>query len=46
MCVIYYMSEVVWRCFRCSLSFKEKQLADMHKRISNHSVTKVKAITA
>ena len=40
------MSEVVWKCFRCNLAFKDEQLADMHKQIANHSVTKVKAITA
>ena len=35
------MSEMVWKCFRCNLSFKDKNLAEMHKEISNHSVTKV-----
>lgn len=44
--VIFYMHEVVWKCFRCNLSFKDEQLADMHKRIANHSVTKVKELTA
>ena len=40
------MSEMVWKCFRCNLSFKDYQLAEMHKKISEHSVTKVKSIVA
>ena len=35
-----------WKCFRCNLTFKEEQIADMHKEISAHSVTKVKSIVA
>ncbi len=38
------MSEIVWKCFRCNLSFKDEQIAKMHKEISAHSVTKVKTI--
>jgi len=38
------MSELVWKCFRCNLSFKDDNLAEMHKNISNHSVTKVKSL--
>ena len=40
------MSEVAWKCFRCNLNFKDEDVATLHKRISNHSVTKVKAIPA
>lgn len=40
------MSEMVWKCFRCNLSFKDKNLAEMHKEISSHSVTKVKTLVA
>ena len=40
------MSEMVWKCFRCNLSFKDEYLAEMHKKISEHSVTKVKSIVA
>ena len=43
---IYHMSELVWKCFRCNLSFKDDNLAEMHKNISNHSVSKVKSIVA
>ncbi len=38
------MTELVWKCFRCNLSFKDEELAEMHKKISTHSTTKVKAI--
>ena len=40
------MSEMIWKCFRCNLSFKYDQLAEMHKQISEHSVTKVKTLVA
>ena len=40
------MSEMIWKCFRCNLSFKDDQLAEMHKQISEHSVTKVKTLVA
>ena len=40
------MSEVVWKCFRCNLSFKDEQVAEMHKEISSHSVTKEKTLVA
>ncbi len=35
-----------WKCFRCNLSFKEESVADMHKEISMHSITKVKSLAA
>ncbi len=41
-CLYIYMTESIWKCFRCNLSFKEEDVAEMHKQISNHSVTKVK----
>ncbi|MDX1596900.1 MAG: hypothetical protein R3327_08190 [Nitrosopumilaceae archaeon] len=40
------MSEVIWKCYRCNLSFNNEDVAELHKDISNHSVTKVKAIFA
>jgi len=40
------MSEEVWKCFRCNLSFKEENVAEIHKEISNHSVRKEKAVVA
>ena len=46
MWVYISMSEVVWKCFRCNLSFIDDNLAEMHKNISNHSVSKVKSIVA
>ena len=44
--VINPMSEVAWKCFRCNLSFKDEEVANLHKQISDHSVSKVKALTA
>ena len=38
------MSDVAWKCFRCNLTFKNEDVAQMHKKIAQHSVTKVKAI--
>ncbi len=40
------MSEVVWKCYRCNLSFNDEGIAEMHKKIEKHSVSKVKPITA
>ena len=40
------MTTESWKCFRCNLSFKDEVVADMHKEISAHSVTKVKSIVA
>jgi len=44
--LLYIMSEVLWKCYRCDLVFKDKIHAQMHKEISKHSVSKIKAITA
>ena len=41
-----FVSEIIWKCYRCSLTFKDKDLADMHRQVSNHSVTKVKVLVA
>ena len=40
------MSEIIWKCFRCNLSFKDQKFAKMHTEISEHSITKVKSIVA
>ena len=44
--LILFMSEMIWKCFRCNLSFKDEQVAKIHKEISEHSVTRVKSIIA
>jgi len=41
LCVYISMSEVVWKCYRCNLSFKDEGVAEIHKQISSHSVSKV-----
>ncbi len=38
------MSEVIWKCYRCNLSFKDEGVAEKHKQISSHSVSKVYTI--
>ena len=40
------MTEEVWKCFRCNLAFKDQDVAEIHKQISNHSVSKVKSLVA
>jgi len=40
------MSELIWKCYRCNLTFKDEDLATIHKGISSHPITKVKAIVA
>jgi len=43
---IVHVTELRWKCFRCNLTFKDEEIANMHKKISKHSITKVKPITA
>jgi len=45
-CTYLLMSELIWKCYRCNLTFKDEDLARIHKKISSHSVTKIKAIIA
>lgn len=40
------MSETGWKCYRCNLTFKDISLAEMHKQISDHSITKIKTLVA
>ena len=46
LCLLLRMSEMVWKCYRCNLSFKDEDVAEIHKQISTHSVTKIKTIVA
>ena len=34
------MSEI-WKCYRCDLTFRDREHADMHTEISRHSVSKI-----
>ncbi len=40
------MTDEAWKCFRCNLSFKDETHASLHREISKHSISKVKAIVA
>jgi protein required for attachment to host cells len=40
------MSEIAWKCYRCNLSFKDQTVAEIHKKIAGHAITKVKQIAA
>jgi len=44
LCLYIVVTELIWKCFRCNLSFKDENVAEMHKQISNHSVRKEKTI--
>ena len=36
------MTEVVSKCFRCNLVFRDESLAAIHREIMNHSTTRVR----
>ncbi|MEK0319434.1 MAG: hypothetical protein QQN43_07625 [Nitrosopumilus sp.] len=38
------LEEVAWKCFRCNLTFREEDVAKIHREISKHSVSKVKVL--
>ena len=38
------MADIMWKCFRCNLKFQDETHAKIHVRISNHDVTKIKAM--
>jgi hypothetical protein len=35
------VTNTMWKCYRCNLSFKEQSHAEIHKNISNHNFTKI-----
>lgn len=37
-----HMTEVVSKCFRCNLVFRDESLAALHREIMNHSTTRVR----
>ena len=40
------MVELAWKCFRCGLTFRDAELASTHKKITGHSVSRARVITA
>ena len=40
MIILSAMSQTLssWKCYRCDLDFKERNIADLHKSISDHPV--------
>jgi len=35
-----------WKCFRCNLSFKSEEHAEIHKEITSHHITSTKSLIA
>ena len=35
-----------WKCYRCNLYFTDEAHAQIHRRVMNHSVTKIKLAVA
>ena len=35
------MNQTSWKCHRCDLSFKEQNIANLHKSISDHPVRQI-----
>lgn len=35
------LNSIVWKCYRCNLTFKEENIVDLHKEISKHSSRKI-----
>ncbi len=33
-----------WKCFRCNLSFKSEEHAEIHKEITSHRITITKSL--
>ena len=44
--VFILMTAEAWKCFRCNLTFRNEELARLHKDISKHSVSEIKLVTA
>ncbi|MDC0170961.1 hypothetical protein OAJ04_04200 [Candidatus Nitrosopelagicus sp.] len=40
------MPSKTWKCFRCNLSFKNEELAKIHKEITSHHITITKSMIA
>ncbi len=36
--VLDIVTEQVWKCYRCDLTFQESSLANMHSHISSHPI--------
>lgn len=40
------MAEILWKCYRCDLTFRDESHARMHTEIAGHSVSKTRPIAA
>lgn len=40
------MSYILWKCYRCDLSFRDEAHARMHEEVSGHAPTKLRAVAA
>ncbi len=38
------MYEILWKCYRCELTFRDEEHAEMHRRISRHSVSRIRTV--
>ena len=42
--VFISLNQTSWKCYRCDLNFKEQQIANLHKSISEHPVRQIDGI--
>ena len=39
-----FLNNVFWKCYRCDLTFKEKNIASLHESILKHPVQQIEDI--
>jgi len=35
------MNTIIWKCYRCDLTFKERSIATIHNQLSKHPVQQI-----